>query len=269
MTSDGEEPGELPRNSPGESLRSEPGEVHRGWWIAGIAVRVALLLILLWGALVVVLSMSPTPRTLPEFRASLAAGRISAVSYRVTPGGRGGEVYEYQVPPRKDGGEVSGLKWSEGPLRWHRLDRLPLFGASGVYTLDRLRDDTAASTVRAVQETDSSPGWWYARWPFDVPALLGLWWVGAAWAATFLIMIGSTPRLGNRWAWFWMFGVGQVGAIAFLLLEPRPLWYRHGRRPPPRRRLEGGLGCLTSIVLSVAATAAAVAVGELVNAVLP
>ncbi|MEV8638322.1 hypothetical protein AB0395_42385 [Streptosporangium sp. NPDC051023] len=229
--------------------------MRRGWWIAGVAVRIVLLLILLFGALVVALSVSPTPRTLSDFRSSLTAGRVSVVSYRVTPGERGGEILD--------------LRWSEGPLIWHRGDRAPISGTPDGYTLERLMADAGPSWARVVQEEERGFGWWYARWPFGVPAQLGLWWVGAAWVVTFLIMVGSTPRLGNRWAWFWMFGAGQVGALAFLLLEPRPLWYRYGRRPPPRSRVEGGLGCLLSVVTATAAVAAAVAVGNLLNAVLP
>jgi hypothetical protein len=93
-------------------------------------------------------------------------------------------------------------------------------------------------------------------------------WTGAAWWATFLIMLASVPRLGNRWAWFWLFTVGQIGAIVFLVLEPRPLWSVAGERPAPRGRLTGAQGCLVSIGLGLLAAAGAAGVGRLAGLVL-
>jgi hypothetical protein len=58
-------------------------------------------------------------------------------------------------------------------------------------------------------------------------------------------------RYANRWAWFWMFTFGQVGAILFLLLEPRSLWYGTQPQPPRAVRMSGGNGCVTSIGLAV------------------
>ncbi|WP_271215438.1 hypothetical protein [Streptosporangium carneum] len=227
--------------------------MREGWRIAGLVVRIVLLLALLGGALVVALSLSPSPRTLPEFRAALAAGRVSSVEYRTST-------------PEQETGEIYELTWSEGPLIWHRIDRTPVGDGQRSYTVERLGRD-AAAVARVDRKTGTSSRG-LIRWPFEVPPRLGLGWVGLAWGLTFLIMLGSTPRLGNRWAWFWMFTAGQIGALAFLLLEPRPLWYRRGRRPRPTRRLGGGTGCLMSILLSVVAVAAAMGVGELARRVL-
>ncbi|MEU8202089.1 hypothetical protein [Streptosporangium sp. NPDC049046] len=38
-----------------------------------------------------------------------------------------------------------------------------------------------------------------------------------------------------------------MGALLFLLLEPRPLWFAAGRRLAPRERLGGGRGFLLAI----------------------
>lgn len=228
------------------------GEVRKGWWIAGTVIRIVLLLMLLWGALGATLSLTPSPRTLDEFHAAVSAGRVSAV------------VYE------EDSGDVHRLTWSEGPLIWHGIDTLPVHGSGRAYTVERFQNETRAtvSEVTLAEPEGADRGGIFPAWPFRTPVQSDVRWVALAWVLTFLIMLGSTPRLGNRWAWFWMFTVGQIGAILFLLLEPRPLWYRHGRLPKPRERLSGGMGCLTSVALSFAAMAAAVAVGELVGRLL-
>ncbi|MEU0520627.1 hypothetical protein [Streptosporangium sp. NPDC006007] len=228
------------------------GEVRKGWWIAGTVIRIVLLLMLLWGALAIALSLTPSPRTMDEFHAAVSAGRVSAVVYK------------------EDSGNVSSLKWSEGPLIWHGIDTLPVCENGRAYTVERFRNETRATVPRVTLEEPQGGGRGgiLPGWPFRTPAQSDVRWVALAWALTFLIMLGSTPRLGNRWAWFWMFTLGQIGAILFLLLEPRPLWYRHGRLPKPRERLSGGMGCLTSVALSFAAMAAAVAVGELAGGLL-
>ncbi|MFG1827745.1 hypothetical protein ACGFIJ_35160 [Microbispora bryophytorum] len=65
-------------------------------------------------------------------------------------------------------------------------------------------------------------------------------------------MIGTDrPRLGNRWAWFWLFTVGEVGAMLFLLLEPRPLWRGLEPQNPVRNRMGGGGGCVLALCLSL------------------
>ncbi|MFD0885410.1 hypothetical protein ACFQ08_12710 [Streptosporangium algeriense] len=244
-------------------------EARWGWWVAGTVVRVVLLLILLFGALLVVAAASPTTRTLADFRTALKAGRVSVVVYRA-PGPE--TVSPDGTPPPVSGtppGRLYALKWAEGPLVWHRIVQEPASGGADAYTLDRLHADASPMGTRVTWEGNRQSTWWYATWPFEIPQLFGMWWVGVAWVATFVIMVSSTPRLGNRWAWFWLFGAGQIGAIAFLLLEPRPLWHRYGRRPPQRGRIRGGTGCLLSIATAALAVGAAFTLGNLLNAVLP
>ncbi|MER7127921.1 hypothetical protein [Streptosporangium saharense] len=256
-------------------------EARRGWWIAGTVIRVVLLLILLFGGLLVVTAMAPTPRTLPDFQSALKAGRVSVVVHRMSQPDAIGPVAPDEPPPvtdtppedpvvpRSKPGEVRGLTWAEGPLVWHRIAPGPIRDGEDVYTFDRLSADTAPSGVRVTAEAESRPSLWYAIWPFEIPARFGMWWIGAAWVVTLLIMLGSTPRLANRWAWFWLFGVGQIGAIAFLVLEPRPLWYRYGRRPRQRARIWGGLGCLLSAGTALVAAGTALALGALLSRILP
>ena len=206
-----------------------------------------LLVVLLWGALVTVLSLNPVPRTQEEFRAAAAAGRITTVEFR------------------EQNGDLSYVRWTEGPLVWRWISPRPLVENSGAYTVTDLRRDLGDESVRTTRvESHRGGGMFLPSWPFEVPGPTGGW-VAVAWVLTILIMLGSTPRLGNRWAWFWMFGIGQVGAILFLLLEPRPLWFRAGERPAPRKRLEGGFGFLTAIGFGMITAGVAVALGQLVN----
>ncbi|GIH75385.1 hypothetical protein [Planobispora longispora] len=143
-------------------------------------------------------------------------------------------------------------------------------GSPDSYSVGQLRRDIGEKPVR-VNQVEPSAGdsnWIFPDWPFHVPLVAGTWVVGVAWVIAFLVMLGSTPRLGNRWAWFWLFTVGQVGAILFLLLEPRPIWYGAERHPTPRGRVGGGSGCLLSIGLGFLSAVAAMGVGHLAGLLL-
>lgn len=77
--------------------------------------------------------------------------------------------------------------------------------------------------------------------------------VGGGLVAFLLLIGGPEPARANRWAWFWLSGVGRtfsVGAIAFLLLSG-PV--RGVHRPPERReRWDGAKGFGMAILLSIA-----------------
>ncbi|ACZ91920.1 hypothetical protein [Streptosporangium roseum] len=234
-------------------MAADLGEVKDGWRIAGLVVRIALLLILLSGALVTALSFAPSQRTLGEFRAAVAAGRVSAITYRT--GGEKRQLYE--------------LRWSEGPLAWHGIGTVPVRDGPRSYTVAEFTRDIAGVSADVTQlRGHSGDGGIIPDWPFQMPVRGWAVWTGVAWSVTSLIMLASVPRLGNRWAWFWLFTVGQVGAIVFLLLEPRPLWSGAGERPVPRGRLTGAQGCLVSIGLGLLAVAGATGVGRLAGLVL-
>ncbi|AWS47600.1 hypothetical protein [Streptosporangium sp. 'caverna'] len=228
-------------------MASDALEVRQGWRIVGLVVRCVLLVVLLWGGLVTLLSLNPVPRTQGEFRAAAAAGRITAVEFR------------------EQNGDLSYVRWTEGPLVWRWISPRPLVENSGAYTVTDLRRDLGDDSVRTINiRGDTGGGTFLPSWPFQVRGPTAGW-VAVAWVLTILIMLGSTPRLGNRWAWFWMFGIGQVGAILFLLLEPRPLWFRAGEHPAPRKRLEGGFGFLTAIGFGMITAWVTFALGQLVN----
>ncbi|WP_436758019.1 hypothetical protein [Streptosporangium sp. V21-05] len=228
----------------------ETPEVRRGWRIVGLTIRSILLIILIFGFLITVLNRAPLPETRAEFRAAAAADRVSLVEY-----------------DERDGA-IRYVRWTEGPLTWRELDAEALGTAPPSYTMADLKGDLGRSGAKVTELSDSREIALGSRWILEIPIPVGGGWPIAAWALTFLIMLGSTPRLGNRWAWFWILGTGWIGAILFLLLEPRPLWFAAGRVPAPRERLGGGRGFLLGMLLSPLSTALAAAAGYLLNLVL-
>ncbi|MEV6980089.1 hypothetical protein AB0M95_02335 [Sphaerisporangium sp. NPDC051017] len=229
-------------------------------WV-GFGIRLALLLLLLAGALITCASLVPSERTVAEFRAAVAAGEVDRVSYQAAGGG------DPVAGPR----ELIRLEWSESPLIWHEVRREIVDDAYRGYTVDQLMADVNRAPIRASVVYDSEPDSGrnpFPDWPFKLPGGSNLAWLAAAWVVTFVVMLGSVPRLANRWAWFWMFTIGQVGAILFLILEPRPVWRGLGEVPVPERRVMGGNGCLISIGLSIVSMVLAGGVGQLVGVVL-
>ncbi|GAA1011130.1 hypothetical protein Aple_056820 [Acrocarpospora pleiomorpha] len=218
-------------------------------------VRLLLLLLLLCGALVTSASYMPSPRTVEQFRSAVAAGEVDRVSYQ-----------EFGAD------ELAALVWSESPLVWHEVQG-SIADSEGPYTTERLRADMRRASVRPslMEERGGGPvvnNSIFPDWPFGFRGGSNLWWIAAVWVVTFVAMLFSTPRLANRWAWFWMFTVGQIGAFLFLITEPRPLWKGPGEGLAPTNRIEGSRGCLYSIALSFVSLAAVLGAGQLIKLVL-
>lgn len=76
-------------------------------------------------------------------------------------------------------------------------------------------------------------------------------------AALVLLITGPQPRRATKWAWFWIGLVVPPLALAFVLLEPVPLWSREGRPRRAAPRLTGGRALLYALVLSFVAQLAA------------
>lgn len=99
-------------------------------------------------------------------------------------------------------------------------------------------------------------GWLRSTWhvsPHLVPGL-GLAWsaAGLAGIATLVLLVGGPqPRLATKWAWFWLMGLGPL-PLAFLLLEPVPVWLREAQ--PVRQRLTGGWALLIAIAVGALAS---------------
>ncbi|MCT9931321.1 hypothetical protein N5079_13950 [Planotetraspora sp. A-T 1434] len=220
--------------------------------IAGLWVRVALLVVLLWGGLITVLSAAPLERSAADFQTALRAGQVTYVIYKGT------------------GNCLDDLRWSSGPLFWYQAKEL----WNLTYTRRDLSHDLSAAgpgpVVRRVSRHDDGKGL-FLDWPFQVPVPRLSWLVKAAWIATLVIMLGTArPRLGNRWAWFWLFTVGEIGAIAFLFFEPRPIWCGPGPQGPAYvGRMGGGQGCLIAICFNLMASAlAAVGILDVVRTII-
>ncbi|MCW2880525.1 MAG: hypothetical protein JWQ95_4625 [Sphaerisporangium sp.] len=220
--------------------------------VAGLWARVALLVVLLWGGLVTALSMNPPNHPVEDFRAALRAGEVTYVLESGT-------------------GRLDDLRWSSGPLLWYRAEVLTYHTGKSYKDYDRNtfgRDLDAARRYPIVRPAPSRHGGngLFPDWPFRVPVPHADWLVPAAWIATLLIMLSTArPRLGNRWAWFWLFTVGQVGAILYLMLEPRPVWRGLDPQVSGSSWMGGGQGCLASIALGVLSPFAALAVSSAVN----
>lgn len=152
--------------------------------------------------------------------------------------------------------------WSTGPFQWREgpiSDRTMLT----VGDFSRTMRDQGVDVTR--ENDDAGLLTWPLRGPAWMSTLLGL-----TWLAVFLVMLGSRPTYATRWAWFWMFVVGQLGALVYLLLEPAPLWRRatvaeeaEDSAVPvaPRTRWNGLQGFAGSILLLVGGAAAAAGVG--------
>ncbi|VTR76155.1 hypothetical protein [Cellulomonas hominis] len=74
-------------------------------------------------------------------------------------------------------------------------------------------------------------------------------------AALMLLITQPGPHLATRWAWFWLGAFAWPFWLAFVLLEPTPVW---SRRPVtlPVRRLTGGWAWLGGVLLGNAVVAA-------------
>ncbi|MBT2235448.1 hypothetical protein [Nonomuraea sp. NEAU-A123] len=216
----------------------------------GFVLRLVLLLPLLAGLVILSAGISPSSRTLEQFRRAVLAGDVDQVTYRAS-----------------GSGELVSLTWSESLLVWHEVGGA-IADAKGAYTTARLTADARRAFNRPslTQKASKSDGnGILPDWPFDVR---GGWWIAASWVIVFLAMLFSPPRLANRWAWFWLFTVGQVGAILYLVLEPRPLWQGPGEGLTRDKRVDGGSGCRYSIILAIVSGLAALGIGRLIELVL-
>jgi hypothetical protein len=197
---------------------------------------VLLLLVLATGGGTVVASVHPAARHQQDLVADLDAGRVTHLEYR------SGDFH---------------VRWVDGWWRWREtvLESRPVNGAGSTAQSStawlRARVDASGHPVAVYDGATPRTGWWVNR---VEPAPLKVA-TGVTLLVTFLIMLGrQRHRYANRWAWFWLFTIGQLGALLYLVLEPQPLW-RPGSWPPrPARSLtRGGVGCLWAIGLSITA----------------
>lgn len=239
----------------------DPGLKSRILLATAFAVRLALLLTLTAAAVVTSAPALPSPGTLDRFKAALAADQVDRVAVRLT-----------------DDGGLSSLVWSESPLIWHEIpwseDGRTFTDARGRYDNDRLLTDLRRAKrlpswrQERGLEQQLTILWILPRWPFAFRGGDPLIWTAIAWVAAFLLMLYTTSRLANTWAWFWFCTIGQFGVLLFLLLEPRPMWRGPGPGRPVAERMTGGRGCVWSVALGIVSLWAAYGLGGLVRLVL-
>ena len=241
-----------------------PAPAPRAWgrWL-DTAVRLVGLSILVVAWVSVVPAGTAVHRSSAQLLGDLKAGRVHSVQYRNA---------RHEV------------RWTDGGLRWYRVDISGvgvrgLAPTNGATTDDGSQsdppdDDYRAWVARSIatsprhvsyQEIDASEA---LSWTGQVP------WRGLSLAAgftgiaAFCLMLGRTNRrFGNRWAWLWFFlllGNG-VGPFLFLLLEPTLVWERGPFRPfPGRTAYSGATGLVVAVGLKIVlAIAAGIALDQL------
>ncbi|WP_431836476.1 hypothetical protein [Cellulomonas sp. Y8] len=193
-----------------------------------LAVRLVLLAVLAAGA--VQAALRPVDRTADELEAALAAGEVATMTI------------ERPTVPTIGG---VGVAWTGDGRPGRATYRFDSISDQRVDEGRRLLAAAAASPrdveVREVDElpSRSSPAW---QLYLALAALVAL---------PLTLVVGPEPRLATRWAWFWLAVHAWPVAIAYLALEPTPVWDRRGRTAP-ERRLTGGWAFLLGLLLGPA-----------------
>lgn len=215
--------------------------------VAGRVVRAVALVVLVLAILTVVTSWAAPRRSTEDLSADLAAGRVTYV--------------EYASGTRTVRWVVDLVLWRQAqlpaqpdvPADGNPTNGNTANGAAQGRDMTWLEQQITASghAVRLAEVDGTSRRLWlqYVPWP-----PLGFA-AAAVWLLTLVQMLSSGGhRVANRWAWFWMFTFGQLGAVPYLLLEPVPLW--RSRRPVTGRRpIGGGMGLVYSVLLGFAGAA--------------
>jgi hypothetical protein len=211
---------------------------------------VVLLLVLLAGVVTALLSISAPWRQEQDLTGDLAAGRVTHLEYDQ---------------------RTHDVRWVDGWWRWRQTTLVSWTNgrdpaqSQGDGALEWLGQQIHASG-HPVEITflgnQNQRSWWPER-VASKPLRLA---AGAAWVLTFLMMISrSRHRYANRWAWFWLFTLGQGGVLLYLLLEPQPVWRPASWPPRDRPPVKGGMGFLYAIVLSFAVGGAGLALSAVVR----
>jgi hypothetical protein len=238
----------------GESVPLTGSVPDRGWrpgdwWSAGF--RVVLLLVLAAGAATAMASVRPAERPEADLTADLAAGQVTYLDY---------ERSDHRV------------RWMTGWWRWRTTALASWIDNGEMPSAGDAQSDAALAWLH--RQIDASghpvpvrlrvgpePSWWPMKVVWEPLQSATV----AAWVGTFLIMLGRADhRYANRWAWFWLFTVGQVGVLLYLMMEPRPIWRPRSWLPrTDRAPARGWTGLLWAIVLSVAAGVVALGVAAI------
>lgn len=210
----------------------------------GRVLRAGALVVLLLAALSVAGSALPGWRGTDDLIADLAAGRVTYIEY---------------VPVRDT------VRWVDDQVRWRQAliaappgetPGQPVLGREEEWVRDRI--EASGHPVDLVVRNSTGVGWelwllWVPSTPLRAAATV-------VWLLTLVHMLTrGGHRFANRWAWFWLFAIGQSGALLYLLCEPAPLWTGLGRRAAPGRTgraakpstpIRGGTGFAYAVLLA-------------------
>jgi hypothetical protein len=217
------------------------------WWSA--AFRVLLLLVLVAGAATIMASLRPAERQESDLTADLAAGRVTYLEYdRSDRRVRWTDGWQWRVATLVSGSDNG--------------QRSPDVEAQTDPALEWLYQQVDASghPVPVRLGADRQPRWWPFRvvWePLQAATVV-------AWVGTFLIMLSSSRhRYANRWAWLWLFTIGQAGALLYLILEPQPIWRPRSWPRTERAPTGGGVGFVWAFLLSFVVSLAALGIADI------
>jgi hypothetical protein len=233
-----------------------PGRIYTAS-VTGRVVRALALVVLVLAILTVVTSWAAPRRSTEDLSADLAAGRVTYVEYA-----SGTRTVRWvvdlvlwrqaQLPAQPDvpadGNPTNGSTANGNTANGNTAN-----GTAQGSDVTWLEQQITASghPVRLAEFDGTSRRLWlqYVPWP---PLAFA---AAAVWLLTLIHMLAAGGhRVANRWAWFWMFTFGQLGAVPYLLFEPVPLWRSQlpvtGRRP-----IGGGMGLVYSVLLGFAGAA--------------
>jgi hypothetical protein len=209
----------------------------------GRAVRAIAIVVLLLAAATVLLSLSPAWASADAFTGDLAGGRVDYV--------------EYDQQSRT-------IYWVTDEVRWHAADvPAPLVpgGSDGYQRSGQeqawVEQQIAVSGHPVAMAYVDNNG--LREWIVKVPWAPLRYAAVAVWLLTLVHLLATGGhRVANRWAWFWMFTIGQVGALLYLLREPVPLWRAElpDNEPAPIR---GGVGFVYAVLYAFAVGAVSIA----------
>ncbi len=200
---------------------------------------IALRLVLIVGLLLLPAGArfgSLTQRPLSDLQTALRQGHVQSLVL--------------QVPPPHSVGSGAGALWSTGWWSPRHISSLR-FDDTGHDDLAAIRA-AIASSPRHVQLRLTAVGQ-------SLPLDSGLNWAGLlstlSLLMTVLLWVRQPPRAATRWAWFWLSVCLPLSVIAFLVLEPAPLWQRRASSGRWRPLLTGGWALLLGLILTATARA--------------
>ncbi|HEY2672034.1 MAG TPA: hypothetical protein VGJ07_16905 [Rugosimonospora sp.] len=204
-----------------------------GW--PGRTIRLGAIVVLVLAALSVIGAVFPASRSAGDLTADLAAGRVSYIEF---------------WPASHE------VRWVDDWVRWRQaVVDAPGAAVPGQPVPGREEDwvrgqiDASGHPVGLVERDSNENGselWLFkATWGPLRAAAIGVW------LLTLLHMLFRRGhRAANRWAWFWMFTIGQSGVLLYLLREPVPLGRRE-LRPTGATPTKGGMGFAHAVLLAV------------------